>query len=670
MATSKRTTAPRNPGRVESVNLASYVPKSYREGTQGDWVNYGDDNLYPQYLVDLYHASPTHNALCTTIAMMIFGEGFEPADLNAKLLAAQWDLDSELRKCAMDLKIQNGFALEVNWSLDRTTIANVSHLPFENVRSGFCDENEVVDWYYYSRNWMDKREEVTPIARFNPETKNECPTQVLYMKPFSVGSYYYPKPDYIGAINYIELEKEISVFHINNIKNGLSPSFAIHFKNGIPSDEERRMIRRDIENQAAGAQNAGKFWMTFSDEPDRAPTIEPFSLSDADKQYQFLSEETTAKIMIGHRVTNPQMFGVMVAGKLGGGSEMEASAELFDQQVVQPFRTILEDAVETLLNASGVTPTLLEEVEAKKYILRSYADYPDSVANNAKKGIELNEKNGNRCATQTGKVRAQQLANKEAISEETVQRMYSYLSRASEYYDPSDTEACGTISYLLWGGPAALIWSRAKLKELGKLNLSEEVNLDGAIEYLESCGEEMGEDWVLIDEREVDYDREDEHDALWNFARALRNNPSAKSSQDNDIVRVRYAYAPTTLSDSKSRDFCRRMIDAMKVYRKEDIVQAGKQAVNPGWGPEGAETYDIWLYKGGGSCRHFWMRQTYLKKDNGLISVNEAQRIIRSLPPEERKDNRLEDNDRKVAQRPRDMKNRGFLKPRKFTTPR
>ena len=97
MATSKRITAPRNPGRVESVNLASYVPKSYREGTQGDWVNYGDDNLYPQYLVDLYHASPTHNALCTTIAMMIFGEGFEPADLNAKLLAAQWDLDSELR---------------------------------------------------------------------------------------------------------------------------------------------------------------------------------------------------------------------------------------------------------------------------------------------------------------------------------------------------------------------------------------------------------------------------------------------------------------------------------------------------------------------------------------------------------------------------------------------
>ncbi len=639
MATSKRITAPRNPGRVESVNLASYVPKSYREGTQGDWVNYGDDNLYPQYLVDLYHASPTHNALCTTIAMMIFGEGFEPADLNAKLLAAQWDLDSELRKCAIDLKIQNGFALEVNWSLDRTTIANISHLPFENVRSGFCDENEVVDWYYYSRDWMDKRQEPTPIARFNPDTKNEYPTQILYMKPFSVGSYYYPKPDYIGAINYIELEKEISVFHINNIKNGLSPSFAIHFKNGIPSDEERRMIRRDIENQAAGAQNAGKFWMTFSDEPDRAPTIEPFALSDADKQYQFLSEETTAKIMIGHRVTNPQMFGVMVAGKLGGaGSELVESAAIFDEQVIQPYRMLLEETTKSLLNASGVPSTMAgAEAVEEANVEQSYT------------GIQVTSALEIITLVQSGQL----------TEEQGIQLLITMLQFPPEAAERLFNSVAATTANPVTGPETSALYSHA-----------EHVNLDGAVEYLETCGEEMGEDWILIDEREVDYDREEAHDALWSFARALRNNPSAKSSQDNDIVRVRYAYAPTTLSDSKSRDFCRRMIDSMKVYRKEDIVQAGRQAVNPGWGPEGAETYDIWLYKGGGSCRHFWMRQTYLKKDNGLISVNEAQRIIRSLPPEERKDNRLEENDREVAQRPRDMKNRGFLKPRKFTTPR
>ena len=99
---------------------------------------------------------------------------------------------------------------------------------------------------------------------------------------------------------------------------------------------------------------------------------------------------------------------------------------------------------------------------------KSYSDYPDSVKNNAKRGIELNEKNNNKCATQVGKVRAQQLANGEPISEETIKRMYSYLSRAMEYYDEGDTKACGTISVLLWGGKSALSWSESKLKQIEK----------------------------------------------------------------------------------------------------------------------------------------------------------------------------------------------------------
>src|SRR5210317_1338520 len=110
---------------------------------------------------------------------------------------------------------------------------------------------------------------------------------------------------------------------------------------------------------------------------------------------------------------------------------------------------------------------LLQETE-----LESYSDYPDSVSNNAKRGIELNEKVGNKCATQVGKVRAQQLAKKEAVTVETIKRMFSYLSRAEEYYDEGDNEACGTISYLLWGGKAGLRWAGSKLKELDLLEAS------------------------------------------------------------------------------------------------------------------------------------------------------------------------------------------------------
>jgi len=121
----------------------------------------------------------------------------------------------------------------------------------------------------------------------------------------------------------------------------------------------------------------------------------------------------------------------------------------------------------------GVTKASIKNdkryASGKKLELESYRDYPDSVANNAKKGIELNEKQGNKCATQVGKVRAQQLAQKQPLSVATIKRMYSYLSRAQEYYDEGDTTACGYISYMLWGGLSAKRWAESKLKELGEL---------------------------------------------------------------------------------------------------------------------------------------------------------------------------------------------------------
>lgn len=345
---------------MEILQLSKYEERSYRETPNREgFVNYGDDNLFPQYLVDLYHSSATHNALVTSIAMMIFGEGFDASDLEGRLAFDQWNLNDELRKACLDFKIQGGFALEVNWSIDRTTIANVSHLPFENVRSGFVNEEEKVEYYYYSKDWSDKREEPEEICAFDVEKKLDHPTQIMYVKPFSPGSFYYPKPDYIGSINYIELDKEISIYHINNIQNGMSPSFSIHFKNGIPPQEERNRIRMDIERQLSGAGNAGKFIVTYSDDPERKPDFEPFQLSDADKQYQFLSEEVTGKIMIGHRVTNPMMFGVSVPGKLGGGAELEASEAIFDKNVVRPARKVVEEAVKTLLNAAGLQGSLV-----------------------------------------------------------------------------------------------------------------------------------------------------------------------------------------------------------------------------------------------------------------------------------------------------------------------
>ena len=557
---------------MELLKLKEYQERSYAErpSNQG-WVSYGDDNLFPQYLIDLYKSSATHNALCTSIAYMIFGDGVQADTLEARLKMEEWGLQDEVRKACLDLKIQGGFALEVVYSIDRTTISKVRHCPFENVRSAEVNDDEEVEFYYYSKDWSDKREEPQTVAAFNPENSVEFPVQILYVKPFSPGSYYYPKPDYIGSIDYIELDKEIGKYHINNIKNGLAPSFTIHFKNGVPAQEERRRIRNDIERQLAGATNAGKFIVTYSDSPDRKPDFEPFPLSDADKQYQFLSTEVSDKIMVGHRVVSSAMFGVKTAGQLGNTQELEIASELFDRQVVKPYQRIVKDALESVFIAAG-TPTVVSVEEVP----------------------------------------------------------------------PMEPEVA--------------------------TELSEEIDLSDACDFLIEMGEEMDDDWELIDARRVDYDEEEKMDALWNFAKVPSGKPQAKSEQDNELVKVRYAYMPkvTGKNGNPSRDFCQRMVNAGdRVWRKEDIDAASQRAVNPGWGPNGADNYDLWLYKGGGSCQHFWERRTYLRKNNKKISVTRARNILREagLDP-------LPKNDPRVAKRPRDMQNRGFLEDKNWTTPK
>jgi hypothetical protein len=555
---------------MELLKLKEYQERSYAEkpSNQG-FVNYGDDNLFPQYLIDLYKSSATHNALCTSIAYMIFGDGVQADTLEARLKIEEWGLQDEVRKACLDLKIQGGFALEVVYSIDRSTIAKVRHCPFENIRSAEVDEDEKVNFYYYSKDWSDKSMEPEVVRAFDPSDSVDYPVQILYVKPFSPGSYYYPKPDYIGSIDYIELDKEIGKYHINNIKNGLAPSFTIHFKNGVPAQEERLRIRNDIERQLAGATNAGKFIVTYSDSPDRKPDFEPFPLSDADKQYQFLSTEVSDKIMVGHRVVSSAMFGVKTAGQLGNTQELEIASELFDRQVIKPYQRIVKNALESIFTAAGA-PTL--------------------------------------------------------VSVEEVPPM-----------EPIEVE------------------------------MSEDVELNLACDYLIEMAEELDEEWELIDARRVDVETEATQDALWNFARVPSGKPQAKSDQDNELVKVRYAYMPkvTGKNGNESRDFCKRMVAAGdRVWRKEDIDAASNRAVNPGWGPNGSDTYDLFLYHGGGSCQHFWERRTYLRKNNKKISVNRARKILREAGLEP-----LPQNDPRVAKPTREQTNRGFLEPKNWTTP-
>ena len=569
---------------MDILNLSQYEEKDFTERPSGKgYINYGDDNLFPQYLVELYRTSATHHALCNSIAMMIFGRGIEALDLDAKLKIAEWDLEDEMRKSCLDLKIQGGFALEVIYSIDRSTISKVRHLPFENIRSGEVNDREICDYYYYSKDWADAREEPQEFHAFDPEQKNDHPVQILYVKPFSVGSFYYPKPDYCGGIDYIELEGQIGTYHINNVKNGLAPSFSIHFKNGTPPPEERTRIRTDIENQLAGATNAGKFIITYSDQPERKPDFEPFPISDADKQYQFLSTEATDKIMVAHRVVSPAMFGVKTAGQLGSTQELEVASQLFNRQVIEPYQRVLNKALKSLFQAAGVDHNVFV-VESEPIVVEE---------------------------------------------EKEITTDFSEENQTCEQH------------------------------------LSEE-KLELATNWLIERGEVVSDDYELIDEREVDYETDALHTAAWTFAEArpISTATGDVSKQDNDIVKIRYFYDGKLSDDSRS--FCQKMVAAGNVYTKEDIDAAGQLSVNPGWGPKGANNYDLFLYKGGGNCHHRWVRRTYLQTTNQRVSVAEAKRIIDKLPYEERIANKIPSEKRTkegaiASQMPYTMPNAGFL---------
>ena len=189
---------------------------------------------------------------------------------------------------------------------------------------------------------------------------------------------------------------------------------------------------------------------------------------EQDKSRMYGMELPVGTWMVSMKILNDELWeGYVKSGKVKGFSiegyfvdKVEASKHTISEEELQ------EAEAEEQLNAiKAIIKNDLRTKKGKRTELETYSDYPTSVRNNAKRGIELNKKVNNKCATQVGKVRAQQLAKGEPISKETIKRMYSYLSRAQEYYDEGDTTSCGYISYLLWGGKSALRWAESKLKE-------------------------------------------------------------------------------------------------------------------------------------------------------------------------------------------------------------
>ena len=575
---------------IRVVNLSSYTSPAVKEVQGKEWVEYGEDNNYFQYLIDRYNGSATNNAVINGIVELLYGRGLDATDSSRKPdeYAQMRALFSKncLRRILSDYKMMGQCAIQVIYSQDRTTIVQVDHLPIETLRAERCNEEGEVEAYYYAKDWKEVAARKETPLRIPAFGYSEEAIEVLYVKPYRAGYYYYSPVDYQGGLQYAELEEEVANYHINNIQNGLAPSMLLNMNNGVPTEEERNLIEARIAEKFSGSSNAGRFILAFNDNKELAATIEPVQLSDASDQYQFLADESMRKLMVAHRVTSPMLLGIKDNSGLGNNAnELETASALFENTVIEPMQEVVIDALNEIL---------------------AYNDISLNLYFKTLRPLEFSK---------------MKVGDAEVIEEET----------------------------------------GVKVKDQKRFSKQEEELNIRIAESLIAMGEDIDEEWELIDERPVDYEREDVHDALWSFASVIKSDPAKTSEQDTSIIKVRYKYASTNDAKGESRDFCSMMERANRVYRKEDIEDAG--AVNAGFGPNGSATYDIFLYKGGPFCQHYWVRQTYLRKNNTRISVNEARAMINALDPSLRSEARIEQNPTEVATAPRDMQDYGYLNP-------
>jgi hypothetical protein len=345
---------------ISVVKMSQIQLPQYKESQSNRqaWIKYGDNNLFPDYLIDLSNRSALHNAILSSKVDYASGNGLECTmeEVTKDTLAylnkpnPTEKLSEIYKKLATDLTMFGGYSLLIIWNETGTNIAEIYHLDFSKVR---CSEPDVmgrIHKFYYSKDWSNKRCVPKEYPVFNLSTSSEEKFQVLYYKPYRTGNYVYPLPAYVGALNYITIDIEMANFHLSNLKNGMTPSVFINFTNGVPTEEERLEIEKSIANKFTGTDNAGKFVLTFSEGVDKAPVITPVTVNNIDKQFTQLQEIAMQNILSGHKLTSPLLAGISIPGKLGGESELLGAYQIYKNTIIVP----IQDTILLSLNKIGL----------------------------------------------------------------------------------------------------------------------------------------------------------------------------------------------------------------------------------------------------------------------------------------------------------------------------
>ena len=575
------------------VKLSHYNIPHLVEKSNQDWVSFGEDNLYPNYLLELFLGSAINGALVKSIGAMIYGEGLAATNADESEATKESYLrltellhnsdDDVLKDLALDLKLFGGCYVNVIWSRDRSRIAKMKHIPAQYIRSGKMIDGEI-DTYYYSADWSKyKKSEYRPIPyrAFSTEDSANA-SQILMIRDKNPALFYGFAPDYVAATDWIQMELEIAQFHLSNITSGMTPSMHVGFSNGVPTEEERRTIERQLNAKFAGSGNAGKILITFNDGKETAPVIEPIQMNDAQSAWEGMSKQAVNQILAGHRVTSPILFGIRSeGGGLGNNAdELRDAYSLFNNTVIIPFQNTLLKGLDKIFAVNDINLDLY-------FKTLKPADFID---------LEVT------------KTQSEEDQEKEGVSKEDID--------SDDFVEMSDDD----------------------------LNII----------FEELQGEQIDEEvWEVVDEQDEGLieDYEDWAKKLIKenkekFADEIRSKEDQPSSLDKSYYRVRFKYIKKSRKPSKStRTFCKNMMRLAKagfVYRLEDIDKASREGVNKQLGHKG-RPYDLFRFKGGVYCRHAWKvilyrlkEGTELREGQSMDDYKKTDSIPKSYTPKPR----------------------------------
>ena len=349
--------------------------KSGKESIAKEMVKFGEYNDFPDYLVNLYNNSSTHETCINAIVEAIKGDGLtaEPAFVldTANRMGESWN--DTFSKVAKDYYLFGGFALEVIYNKARTKISEIYHVPFASVRAKEANHRGQCEHYYIARDWDTRGKYEVDLTKalqmpaYNPHKKDEQASQLYYYKPYHPLQHYYPLPKYVGGLKVVELDTEVDNFHVSNIKNGLAPSLSITTYTNA-SDDDRRAIENQLRLQYQGSSQAGQ--MLYMDVPNRdmKPDIEPIQQNGADGYYTTINDMVVQKILTAHRITSPLLIGIQQPGSLGNRNEMLDAYTLFLNMVIKPYQQDILSVFEEMLEMKYPNVDIVLGVEQKQIL--------------------------------------------------------------------------------------------------------------------------------------------------------------------------------------------------------------------------------------------------------------------------------------------------------------